>query len=464
MQQPEKKKAVPFQIPKRQPAPGVEPSSARPGSAPAVRPGSALGATGRPPLVGASAGALVSSNRLWCLDNVPEWVTTHTLLDALKKEVSGLVMVDVPVVQLDIGMSHPGYAVLCFATPAAAEIAEPVLRQLCVQSRTCDIPRPLIPRRPWLKKDYPWGRHPQLPGHLPIDQSVTPHFVQPSSIEFELAMDWRVLEKAASIARGRVHAEHAGEIANAFLTYLREKGKQSPAIADAALQIPPPRGATAPSACLWLQGVSGNLTINAIKEAFAQFGYPQKVDILRDKVTGQVNGSAIVRMESAERAFHVAQNMQDMVFVLGGSPRPLAVEVAEAGGPRGSQSTYDRALCGVFGQYDDGPAGHAAGASVEFVKVPVEPPVDAPLEHRVAVYLRAVLENHRLEQDEARQVVREARSKLAEEQLGVYKSESTKLQRLKELRDGPLFEKMCDLHGLQFRKYRHRGAAPLRQP
>ena len=414
-----------------------------------------------------------NSNKFWCLDNVPEWVTDHALQNALvdlfkkefkKDEVSGLVGVYIPIVHLDVGRSHPGYALITFTSPAAAEKAEPVLRQLCVHSRACDVPRPLILHRPWLKRDFPWGRNQQLPGHLPIDQSVTPHFVQPNSIEFEMAMDWRVLEKAAGIAREELHAQHAKEIAMTLQNYLKESGKHASSLSETALRKPPPRPATLPSACLWLRGVTPSLTADAIKEAFAQFGYPQKVDILRDKVTMQFTGNAIMWMESPERASLVAENMKEMIFVLGGSPRSLAVEAAHVGGPQGSQSTYDRALCAVFGQYDDGiSAGHAVDAEVEFVKIPEEPSMDAPIEHHVAAFLRAMLENHRIEQDEARKVVREARGKLAEEQIKVYKIESDKLLRLQNLTGNPVFEKMCALHGLHYRQYGHRGAAPLRQ-
>jgi RNA recognition motif-containing protein len=84
---------------------------------------------------------------------------------------------------------------------------------------------------------------------------------------------------------------------------------------------PPPTGAA--SACLWLRGVAPSVHERQLVAAFQQFGLVQRVTKVRDPITRTHTGHAVVQFESAERAARVAENLEQRVFVLGGTPRPL---------------------------------------------------------------------------------------------------------------------------------------------
>ena len=334
-----------------------------------------------------------------------------------------------------------------------------MLRQLCIRSSACGIPRPLILRRPWLTKDYPWGKQNTLPGHLPLNvQDPLPaHYAQPNTFEFELAVQWTQLERSISTAKNNLHTEQAYELARVMSEYLSKQGKYDGEIYKDALHAPPPpppvsgaAGSSAPgSSFLWIRGISPTLKIETLKEVFAQHGYPQRAELLRDKVTKQVNGTAIVQMESVDRASKVARNMQDMEFMLGGSPRPLQVDVAKSGGPRGSQSVFDRALRAVVKKHD------SESTTLQLIRIPEVIKENAPLEHKAARCLRELMVTHRVEHDAYRQRAREARAALAQEQVEQYSVEIEKMNRLKELHDGDAYKKMCELHNLTIKRLRH---------
>ena len=411
----------------------------------------------------------MAEKKVWCLDNVPQWVLAPALQKALLAELpapTGIINVDMPLVTLDNGrFSHPGYVVIHFSTPEFAEKAEPVLRQLCIRSSACGIPRPLILRRPWLTKDYPWGKKDSLPGHLPlqVQEPPPPHYAQPNTVEFEMAVHWTQLERAISTARNTLYKEQAYELAKVMSQYLlkQQQGNYKGEIDERALHAPPPSlvplsssssassFASRGTSFLWIRGVSPTLKVETLKGAFAQHGYPQKAEMLRDKVTKQVNGTAIIQMESVDRATKVARNMQDMEYMLGGSPRPLQVELAKPGGPRGSQSVFDRALRAVVGKHDFEPT------TLQLIRIPAVIKETASLENRAAGCLRELMTTHRTEQDAARQVAREARAELAKEQVEQFSMESEKMNRLKALHDGQAYKKMCDLHKLAIRRLRH---------
>jgi hypothetical protein len=94
-------------------------------------------------------------------------------------------------VPLDVGDRHGGYAVLRFASAGDAQREYDKLHSLCIRTPTCPIPRPLVIRRPRVREGYAWGLEARLPGHFPLDFQANQHFVQPNSLEYDLAIEWR---------------------------------------------------------------------------------------------------------------------------------------------------------------------------------------------------------------------------------------------------------------------------------
>lgn len=216
-------------------------------------------------------------------------------------------------------------------------------------------------------------------------------------------------------------------------------------------------------------------------QTFSQFGFVQKVTPVRDPVTGQPSGHVVVTMETPARAAAVAKNLNEMIFVLGGTPRPLQVEVARPGPPRGSQSVFDRAVRAAFGGGPEVQAGEDAGAEgssggddqqpdepaadVELVLVP-DSALTAPgssAAQRAAVRLRALLWKQGKEQDAARAVASKERLALAERQRVHFAKERDKLTRLDRLQASPLFAKLKEIHNVTVHAFRGRGVASIQE-
>ena len=181
-----------------------------------------------------------------------------------------------------------------------------------------------------------------------------------------------------------------------------------------------------------------------------------QVELVHDPVTRLPTGRAVAWMECASRAADLVNNLNDMVFLLAGTPRPLRAARATPGPAAGLQSVYDRALRAVVGTDDTAlqgapagscsfasacllalrmharpaPLGHAAldasrrhtpcpsrcaGGTVDFLEVPDSQIRDpgAPPEHRATVLVRRLLQQQEQEHDNLRRVTHEGFKDLA---------------------------------------------------
>lgn len=71
---------------------------------------------------------------------------------------------------------------------------------------------------------------------------------------------------------------------------------------------------------------------NELKLAFEQWSDNPDVRLIRDTVTNQSKGHALVTVLSPEHAASLAKDMNEMVFMYSGGPRPLEASVAIPGG------------------------------------------------------------------------------------------------------------------------------------
>lgn len=390
------------------------------------------------------------SSLVWCLDNVSSWVTSKMLHDALSQHMDGLISVEVAGTKLDTGMSHAGYAVVRFRSAEKAAAGEFILRELCIRSPGVPVLRPLLARRTSRVNTHSWGDNDALPGHLQLDMKMDPHFAQPDTIEFEMALDWRVQTAVERRAKETLNRRQSRELADIMKAHCEDTGHDTLSPDEASFELPPV-ASVAPTCCLWLRNIAPELDPRHIKEVFSQLGYPQRVDVVRDPVSKKHSGHVVVWMESVERAKAVAANLQDMVFLLGGTPRCVEAELARAGPARGSQSVFDRALRAVLGREEGIPAEGKAPVKLELVRVAQADADDekAPMESRTAAEMRRVVERHAVEQDALRDMVTAERSKLAQEQRDRYLQEKNKLDRMGTMLKWEVFKKVCGAHGLQ---------------
>lgn len=326
----------------------------------------------------------------------------------------------------------------------------------------------------------------QCIGNIPLllgsKKAMNAHFVQSDSVEFEMALDWRVLERICETARRKLHCQQAEELYVVFQQYVdacngghTTSGRhhhQSTAVAGkvlskavlAALHTPPPP-ANEPSRCVWLKNVPPPpLTSEGmIKMVLSQFGNAEKVLLLRDPVTRLYTGHAVVWFEDAQHASAAVQNLQDMMFLLAGTPRPITAEMAVGGMAQGSQSVYDRALHAAFGSYDtaqlfhentksngDGVLSNPTASHIvpELVFVPLETENshDVAPENCAVAALRKLLRKQLVEQDVLREIYEQECIKLSHAHENQYAIEMDKLQRMEAIQESEIFEMACRLH------------------
>lgn len=414
------------------------------------------------PVAGARGRAAVPGLRV-CMDNLPPSMRSEDLGALLEQlGVEHVQCAEVATVELDSGPLSLGYGVVTFEPEVQPDLDR--LRSACILTPACPVPRPLLVHPPRLASGYPWGSRPDMPGHLQLLHPVNAHFVQPNSIEFEMALEWRQLLRQCQEAKERLLQLHVQELADVLSTCEQDPSSGSMldglghSTADRWQQEQQQQQVA--SRCVWLKDVPPAVTTREqLTLIFEQFGYPQRVDILRDPVTGKPNGHVVVWMQSAEAAAGVAANLQEMVFVPAATPRPLAAEVATPAAA-GSRRVYDAALRRVFGG-DDGARCQAEGKGLEVVvlrdEVYGQPTV--PAVHRAAVLARRCLASQHAESAalEARRLERSVA--LAAEQEKRYRIEVGKLDALNQLIEAPVVVALRSEYGMPQPKLFRKSAA-----
>ncbi|DBB15125.1 TPA: hypothetical protein ACH3X3_004134 [Trebouxia sp. C0006] len=209
-------------------------------------------------------------------------------------------------------------------------------------------PLPLIVHRPhWTK--YPWGSDPFPLGYMTKVECA--HFMQPNSLEFGPAQEWRALELSIVDLKGKMLKSHEGELAKPIQCfYAQERGVQ---VAHPVTKQP-----LLPSTHLWLKGLAPtHASLDDVHAAFCQWlgdnessgGGDLVVKMLKDPVTQRYTGHALVKMQSHKQAEWVVSDLNEMIFTVGMGPRPLQASVAQSGGPHGAMATLENALSPVFG-------------------------------------------------------------------------------------------------------------------
>jgi hypothetical protein len=381
--------------------------------------------------------------------------------------------VEVPSIPLDVGESAAGYAVVEFESPFHANEQLYRLKTLCLEVPGSLLLRPLFAHKPLLSEGYRWGADPRMPGHLDlkleesgveVTVNISPHFAQPGTIEFDQALQWRREIAVAAAAKRSLCERHARELAKdleeAGIAGLKSAslpmGADCHASASAAT-------AAASSRCVWITGVppSARRGDDVISQAsllcaiFDQFGYPQEAFMQVDPVTGLPTGHAVIWMEDYTTAQAVVDNLSDMMFLIGGTPRPMVAKMAAAGGPWGSQGAFDKALAerGACMPAVLPSVGNGKGPGFRLVEVQDIAADDAhsPLRdrrHVAAMRVRRLLSRHFEEREQLRQEAIRRQWVLHKEHAACYAVEKDKLDRLKKLKDHPLMRQAREAHGV----------------
>lgn len=99
---------------------------------------------------------------------------------------------------------------------------------------------------------------------------------------------------------------------------------------------------------LWLKTVPETLSNEFIRSVFEQFDECCKVQRLVEPVAQESMGHVVIGFEDKEKAANVHSDMNNYLYIAGGTPRPLDVQLFEGGQPKGFESVLDSAILNIF--------------------------------------------------------------------------------------------------------------------
>lgn len=239
-----------------------------------------------------------------CVDFLGVQFEAKQLESQLGELLDGIHGIRLGNVPLEAGNYVGGWAAIHFDGEEEAQVALQRLQSLCMQRHGFPFPMPLLVHPPHMTK-YPWGVEPYPPGC--VTKVGTCHFMQPNSLEFGSAQEWRALELFVLDKKDAMLRSHEEELASVLQAYAEEAG-----IATVAQTVPPPP--PLPTSQLWLKGLTPkHVAVDDVTTAFCQWigdgGMHDRgkaaVDLLTDPVTGDFTGHALVQMQSIAQAVWV---------------------------------------------------------------------------------------------------------------------------------------------------------------
>lgn len=289
-----------------------------------------------------------TTSHILCIDYIGGHFETKHFEMELRKLVDGIEEVYFESVPLGGDAYTGGWAAVHFIGDEDASAALERLQSLCMWQPHIPFPLPLIVHSPhWTM--YPWGSDPFPLGY--VTKVECGHFMQPNSLEFGPAQEWRALELSIVDLKGKMLKSHETELAKPIQWFCaQERGVQ---VAQAIPKQPP-----LPSTHLWLKGLPPkHACVDDVRVAFCQWlgdnespgGGDLVVQMLKNPVTQCYTGHAVVKMQSHKQAEWVASDLNEMIFTVSMGPRPLQASVAQAGGPHGAMATMENALSSVLG-------------------------------------------------------------------------------------------------------------------
>ncbi|GMH43114.1 hypothetical protein BSKO_11036 [Bryopsis sp. KO-2023] len=229
-----------------------------------------------------------------------------------------------------------GYACITFRSLADAVQGMIDFDSLYLAVPGCPVHRPLIAHFP-MWTDNPWGME-DVPGGVRVSAGgVPPHFCQMNAIEFFSAIEWKHLREVELMTKNVIRKKYVDQIVEVIDKHREDLGEPNREIFGWSRS-------TTSSRTLWLKAVSKTLSTDDLRSAFEQFDQCCKVHRLVDPVSRKETGSALVALEGEKKAEEVCFDMNTYMYVAGGTPRPLDVELVRSGAPEGFESVMDCAL------------------------------------------------------------------------------------------------------------------------
>lgn len=420
----------------------------------------------------------ISGGHLVCLDNIGGFTDRDALREILNAKLPNLRQIRFADIQLDAkagdaGIVRGGWACLEFRGARDAALAYPQLQRLYLVGASPGPPRPLLAHWPrW--QDTPWGDgpKPEMLGFLRLPHPASAHFVQPNSIEFEMALRWRLVTERLGYAKRQIQARQQTELTAVLASYRKAKKLPEPGAAAGTQAEPGSRKAVTRSrshklskSYIWLKGIAADTDLSMVRTAFEQFTDDPKVEAPQSVVSERPFGHLLITLKEPKKAEYVMNDLRENIFVMHGTPRPVDASVARPGAPLGSQRLYDAALEDVFGTDaagypadpssgaaagDSNPAcegkgtGNKAGSKLALIEIaePAAGKQPATVDEAAALKLRKLLARYEVERAELWRQGLDLKRELHKEQLKSYDVEKQKFSTIKELNGAPIVRQL----------------------
>ncbi len=274
-----------------------------------------------------------------CISNLGSTFDDAQLANELTQHLSGVDAVRFAKVPIESLTLRTGHGCIEFDSFESAIKGMLQLETLYLDCPGSPLPRPILSHFPQRLEPL-WGKN-DLPGYI-LDHGVPPHFCQPNTFEYDVALEWRQMQKWLALSKKRLCDVYVKSICKELIEY---KSHVDIAALEAVFQTPVqlPKSRT-----VVFKGVSTELKNEQIRNAVEVADYCGNIRRLECPVTGQESSTAFVEISSAERAASFAEDMKNFLFIMGRSPRPAEADIFRFGPPRGFEGIFDRAIESVF--------------------------------------------------------------------------------------------------------------------
>jgi len=191
---------------------------------------------------------------------------------------------------------------------------------------------------------------------------------------------------------------------------------------------------------LWVGDLSPAVTNELLREAFAQWGEVERAVVVTDVLSRKSKGYGFVEFASRRIALDVLRSVQDHLFLLTGSPRPVRVELAcmeddlDGLSEKDAKRTYPRNL-----EYQ---------RNLE-LQTPPHFAQPSTLEFDFAVKWRELVMTQKAEKERLKQVHQKEQEELYNQQADMHRAEQDKLRRLEEMHREALTRQQQHMQQLQ---------------
>ena len=277
--------------------------------------------------------------RVVCIDFIGQ-LSEQNLKSGLSKVVSGIA-----VVKTYGGLCHTancekwckGWGAIHFESEEYAQQARMKLSDLYIYRESCGLDLPFLVHP--VEIEDTMCNH--TAGHIYVSSGV--HFMQPNSLEFDLAIRWRCLDYQKRYCKQELMKTHIDRYESILQDYKEIKKWKNSSMCQQSTDV---------SRYIILRDCKCS-SATGIESCFKQWLDRPKAHLIQDIIAPEddmflCNGFVKTRLKTPEHAKMVCKDIEEMMITLNG-PRPLKAHLIQPGMMQGYLSTLETALQNILG-------------------------------------------------------------------------------------------------------------------